>query len=85
MAHVTIYTSQHCPFCFAAKQLLSSLGAELEEIPLDRDDELRQRLSRENGGWRTVPMIFIGQRFVGGFDDVQKLHGSGELEPLLAG
>ena len=83
MSLVRIYTTRVCPFCHAAKQLLGSLGAETEEIPLDADPDLRQRLSQDNGGWRTVPMIFIGDRFVGGFRELNDLHSRGELAALL--
>jgi len=83
VADVTIYTTRFCPFCVAAKRLLESLGVEPIERALESDDELRQRLSKENGGWSTVPMIFIGDRFVGGFEDLQQLHREGRLEPML--
>ena len=84
MSDVKIYTTSACPFCFAAKQLFAANGTEFEEIRLDRDPELRQRLSAENNGWRTVPMIFINDDFVGGFQDVLKLQQTGKLEKMLS-
>lgn len=83
MTEVTIYTSSTCPLCWAAKQLLSSIEASYNEIPLDQDPELRMRLSEENDGWRTVPMIFIGEKFIGGFSELNMLHQKGELTALL--
>ena len=83
MSTVRIYTSGFCPFCFAAKRLLSSLGADFEEIALDERPELRQRLSEENNGFKTVPMIFVGDEFLGGFQEVLALHSRGELVPKL--
>lgn len=83
MSRVRIFTTSVCPYCQAAKHLLTSLGAEVEEVRLDSDPELRERLSAENGGWRTVPMVFIGQRFIGGFKELADLHGRGELTALL--
>lgn len=59
------------------------MHVEYEEISLNGKDELREQLSRENNGWRTVPMIFIDGQFMGGFDDVNKLYKSGELAKLL--
>lgn len=83
MKNVTIYTTAICPYCHAAKRLLAGLGVEFEEQRLDGRPEERMRLSRENGGWRTVPMIFIGDRFVGGYAELRALHRSGELADLL--
>ncbi len=83
MSQVSIYTTAICPYCHAARRLLSGLGVEFEEIRLDGRPEERMRLSRENGGWRTVPMIFIGDRFVGGYSELRELHRSGELSRLL--
>ncbi len=83
MAAMTIYTTSFCPYCTAAKRLLDSLGIDFEEIGLDDKPELRHRLSENNGGWRTVPMIFAGDRFLGGYTDVRELHGRGELAELV--
>ena len=83
MSPVTLYTTTVCPYCHAAKRLLAAVGAEYSEVRLDQEPELRRKLSEENGGWRTVPMIFIGGRFVGGFAELRELHGRGELAPLL--
>lgn len=83
MPEVILYTTDPCLYCNAAKQLLASLGIAYREVALDANPELRQRLSRENGGWRTAPMIFIGERFVGGFEELRQMHASGELRRLL--
>jgi glutaredoxin 3 len=80
---VKIYTTSVCPYCDAAKRLFKGLGIHFEEISLEGRHEERQRLSEANGGWRTVPMIFIGERFVGGFNDVKALHDRGELLDLV--
>lgn len=85
MKSVTIYTTAVCPYCVRAKNLFSSLGIAYREVSLENDFATFQRLSRENGGWRTVPMIFIGDRFVGGYDDIHALHTKGELLPLVHG
>lgn len=83
MTGVTIYSTAVCPFCIAAKRLLESLGIGFTEIQLDREPELRMRLAEENSGWRTVPMIFIGDRFIGGFIEVRNLNREGKLLPML--
>jgi glutaredoxin 3 len=83
MTSVRIYTTSICPFCAAAKRLLSEVGADVEEIRLDDRPELRQQLAEANHGWRTVPMIFVADEFLGGFTEVLELHRAGQLLPRL--
>lgn len=80
---VKIYTTTVCPYCNSAKNLFKNLNIEYEEINLDNNSELRAKLSQENNGWRTVPMVFIGDKFIGGFDDTNKLHREGKLLSLI--
>lgn len=82
---VRIYTTRGCGFCFAAKRLFRGIGVDFEEIPVDDDPELRQAVSASAGNWPTVPMIFVGDHFVGGSTDAASLHQRGELEPLCRG
>jgi glutaredoxin 3 len=81
---IKVYVTTYCPYCVSAKKLLTTLGLKFSEINLDDDPELRMRLSQENNGWRTVPMIFIGKHFIGGFTDLKALHDSGKLKDFLA-
>ena len=82
-AAVKMYTTQVCPFCIRAKQLLKQRGVELiEEIRVDLDPEQRARMMKITGR-RTVPQIFIGQTHVGGCDDLIALDRRGGLLPLL--
>lgn len=83
MANVTIYTTSVCPYCVRAKNLFKSLNVPYTEVNLEGDPALRQALSAKYK-WRTVPMIVVGDRFLGGYDDVSELHRRGELTPLLA-
>ncbi len=83
MTGVTIYTTATCPVCIAAKRLFDNLGIEFSEVRLDLDPDLRMRLAEENDGWRTIPMIFIGDRFIGGFVEARSLHEEGKLLPML--
>lgn len=83
MAAVTIYSSDFCPFCHRAKALLSAKGAEFKEIKVDGSPKLRQEMTRK-AGQRTVPQIWIGQRHVGGCDDLYALERAGKLDGLLA-
>ncbi|MGE0764487.1 MAG: glutaredoxin 3 [Bdellovibrionales bacterium] len=83
MAQVTIYTWTVCPYCVRAKSLLKSKGVDYNEINLDgKDDELKKLQERTK--WRTVPQIFIGDEFIGGYVDLAELETRGELDQLLA-
>ncbi len=85
MPTVTMYTTQVCPYCQRAKQLLTQRGVQqIEEIRVDLQPELRMRMM-ELTGRRTVPQIFIGDTHVGGCDDLYALDQRGGLEPLLRG
>jgi glutaredoxin 3 len=84
MKHVKIYTTQVCPYCQRAKQLLQRRGvSEMEEIRVDLHPEERDAMVQLTGR-RTVPQIFIGDTHVGGCDDLVALDLRGGLEPLLA-
>lgn len=83
MPQVTIYTTGWCPYCQAAKALLTKKGVAFEEIDVDGNMELRQEMTAKAGGRTSVPQIFIGGRHVGGSDDLHALDARGELDPLL--
>ena len=83
MASVVIYTRQFCGYCSAAKKLLESKGVTYEEHDATYAPELRQQMI-ERAGRSTFPQIFIGERHVGGCDDLHALERAGELDALLA-
>lgn len=82
MATIKVYTTNYCPYCSAAKNLLKSKGVSFEEINVEGDDEKRTWL-RSVTGQRTVPQIFINDKPIGGFTDMKSLDESGELDTLL--
>lgn len=83
MSSVTIYTSSYCTYCRRAKRLLETKQVNYEEIRLDEDAEKRKELV-EKLNWRTVPMIFVNEQFIGGYDDLSALERSGELDRMLS-
>ncbi len=83
MATVTIYTSQFCGYCVAAKRLLAKLGIPYQEIDVTHDDRLRAEMVKKASGRRTVPQIFIGERGIGGYTDLVDLERGGRLSVLL--
>lgn len=84
MKPVEIYTSPFCGFCHAAKRLLREKGVGYAEIDVFANPRRKtEMIARANGG-RTVPQIFIGDRHVGGCDDIYALERAGKLDALLA-
>ncbi len=83
MPLVTIYTKPFCPYCIRAIALLKKKGVAFTEIEASRDMEKRQEMVERSGGRATFPQIFIGDRHVGGCDDMMALEHRGELDPLL--
>lgn len=82
MKTVEIYTTQWCPYCSAAKDLLHEKGVTYTEVDAE-DPEIRQAMVARAHGRRTVPQIFIGETHVGGYDDLAALDRRGQLDPLL--
>lgn len=83
MQAVKMYTTMVCPYCIRAKQLLKARGADqIEEVRVDIDAAQRDVMMQVTGR-RTVPQIFIGPRYVGGFDELKAMDQRGELLPLL--
>jgi len=83
MPRIEMYVKPACPYCRMAKHLLSDKGQEWEEIDVEARPERRAEMVERSGGQRTVPQIFIGERHVGGFDELQALDDAGELDALL--
>lgn len=85
MPRILMYCTKVCPYCVRAEQLLAKKGIasdQIEKIRVDDHPEQRAEMMRITGR-RTVPQIFIGDRHVGGFDDLSALDAGGELDPLL--
>ena len=82
-ARITMYSTGVCPYCMRAEQLLKARGVQaIDKVRIDLQPERRQEMM-DRTGRRTVPQIFIGERHVGGFDDLAALDRDGGLEPLL--
>jgi glutaredoxin 3 len=82
---IVLYVTGWCPFCQRARSLLAKKGAAYREIDVEEDAKLREEMIARSGGRRTVPQIFIGDRHIGGCDDLFALDGSGELDRLIQG
>ncbi|MCD0505967.1 glutaredoxin 3 [Bordetella petrii] len=85
MSKVVMYSKDYCPYCARAQTLLQQRGVtDLEIIRIDQDPAQRDVMI-ERTGRRTVPQIFIGDKHVGGCDDLMALDRAGGLQPLLNG
>jgi len=81
---VEIYTKTTCPYCWRAKHLLNAKGVAYTEIVVDFGGAEKQVMIQRANGRMTVPQIFIGERHVGGCDDLIALERSGKLDELFA-
>lgn len=83
MANIVMYTTASCPFCMNAERLLMNKGVSINKIRVDLEPELREEMM-EKTGKRTVPQIYIDERYIGGFEELHALDTAGKLDPLLA-
>jgi glutaredoxin 3 len=81
-AAVKVYTTGWCPYCMRAKALLERKSISYVDVSVE-DAETRAEMIERSGGRRTVPQIFIGERHIGGFDELYALDRAGELDKLL--
>ncbi len=77
MPNILMYSTAGCPYCVAAERLLRSKGVQhIEKVRVDLDPARREEMMARTGR-RTVPQIYIGERHVGGFDDLAALDREG--------
>jgi glutaredoxin 3 len=79
---IKLYTWAHCPYCNNAKRLLKAKGLAYTDIDIYQDEKMRRQLEQQTGQ-RTVPFVFIGETFIGGFSELQAIDASGQLDKLL--
>ena len=82
MAQVLMYCTAACPFCQSAERLLEQKGARVDKVRVDLEPARRGEMMQKSGR-RTVPQIWIGERHIGGCDDLYALDREGGLDPLL--
>jgi glutaredoxin 3 len=76
-----MYTTGWCGYCTRARNLLERKGVRWTEIDIEEPGRRAEMLARS--GQRSVPQIFIGERHVGGAEELLELEGRGELDLLL--
>ncbi|WP_207849421.1 MULTISPECIES: glutaredoxin 3 [unclassified Pseudomonas] len=82
MSEVIVYSSDYCPYCVRAKQLLVNKGVAFKEIKVDGKPQIRAAMSQK-AGRTSVPQIWIGDKHIGGCDDLYALERAGKLDALL--
>ncbi len=82
MSKVVMYCTAACPFCQSAERLLRDKGVPIDKIRVDLEPARRGEMVQRSGR-RTVPQIWIGERHIGGCDDLYALDRAGKLDPLL--
>ena len=82
MSEVVLYGTRFCPFCTAARRLLSAKGINYQDIALDSNPDLRAKVMARSSR-NTVPQIWIGELHVGGYTDLRQLELEGELKSLV--
>jgi glutaredoxin 3 len=84
MPGITVYSGPGCPYCDRAKMLLKKKGAAFEDINVRADPAKLDEMMKKSGGKQTIPQIFIGDRHIGGCDEIYALDAAGKLDGLLA-
>jgi glutaredoxin 3 len=84
MKPVTMYGSPWCSYSHLARRLLTDKGVPFEEIDVIEEPERRAEMVGRSAGRNTLPQIFVGERHIGGFDEIYELERSGRLDRLLA-
>jgi glutaredoxin 3 len=82
MSHVVLYGTRFCPFCTAARRLLTNKGIDYQDISVDNNPELRGKLITKSGR-NTVPQVWFGTSHIGGFDELRDLERQGTFDAML--
>ncbi|MEK9672491.1 MAG: glutaredoxin 3 [Rhodospirillaceae bacterium] len=80
---IEIFTSPFCPYCHAAKRLLTSKGVPFEEVDVMMSPAKRDDMMKRTGGARSVPQIFADGEHIGDCDGIHRLDSEGKLDALL--
>jgi glutaredoxin 3 len=82
MPAVTVYTGNFCGYCLQVTSLLERRGIAYAEVNVEDEPGLREKLLARSGR-RTLPQVFVGERYIGGADEIRALDASGELNQLM--
>ena len=80
---ILVYSSILCPYCFQAKKLLNKLNLNFEEVLVDNDPKIKNKMIKLSKGRTTVPQVFFGENHIGGYDDLKRFYNEGKLDLFL--
>ena len=83
MKNILIYTGPSCNFCDAAKRLLERNKLKFSEIDVSSGEGIRDEMIKKTNGQRTIPQIFFGEHYVGGYTELRALEKENKLKELL--
>ena len=83
MQKVVIYTGPMCNYCSAAKHLLNKKKVNYIEFDIALDQSKLQEMQGRTKGAKTIPQIFVGETYVGGYNELKILEQQGKLDTLL--
>jgi glutaredoxin 3 len=83
MKKIIIYTGPMCNYCSAAKHLLNKKKVNYTEFDIGNDPTKMKEMQEKTKGARTIPQIFIGNTYVGGYMELKSLETQGKLDNLL--
>ena len=81
---ITIYTSDKCTFCHAAKEIFKEKKLQFEEINISKDDKLKNEMIKKSNGMITVPQIFVNSKHIGGFQELSDLTDSKKMNEIIS-
>lgn len=81
-AQIKMVKKNPCPYCDRAQRFFEERGLQVEIVDLSNNLQELQKL-KEQTGWATVPMIFVNDKLIGGYNDMRELDESGELDKLV--
>ncbi len=84
MKSTKVYSTQNCPICVKAKNVLTKWGIDYEEVRVDESREGLKEMSELTNGATTVPQITIEGKWIGGFSELTELHMDGDLDHLIS-
>ena len=83
MKKVVVYSGPMCNYCSAAKHLLNKKKVNYIEFDIKADPAKMKEMQERTKGARTIPQIFIGETYVGGYNELKALEVAGKLNSLL--
>ena len=82
MVEAKVYSASYCAWCSKAVQFLENEGLKVRIVDITDDQNERQMLV-ERTGQKTVPQMWIGDAYIGGYDRMMKMASTKDLKPII--